>query len=170
LKILTLTIILFQFEAIGGTGNYQFTLNGETNTTGLFENLVADDYTMNLTDGNGCTSFLTVTLTEPIAISVELLTVENTLCNGENSGTISVSATGGIGQIEFSLGNETNTTGTFENLNAGAYNITIKDENNCQYFINVTVDEPNVIDIQIFFAMEIIQALLILPQMVGLEI
>lgn len=139
---------MIQFEAIGGTGNYQFTLNGETNTTGLFENLVADDYTMNLTDGNGCTSFLTVTLTEPIAISVELLTVENTLCNGENSGTISVSATGGIGQIEFSLGNETNTTGTFENLNAGAYNITIKDENNCQYFINVTVDEPNVIDIQ----------------------
>jgi len=140
---------MIQFEANGGTGNYQFSLNGQTNSTGLFENLTADDYLMNLTDGNGCTTSQNVTLTEPMEISVDVSNIQNVSCNGENSGTISVSTNGGIGQIEFSLGNETNTTGTFENLAAGIYNIIITDENNCQNSIEATVEEPDAINIEI---------------------
>ncbi len=139
---------MIQFEANGGTGSYQFSLNGQTNSTGLFENLAADDYMMNLTDGNGCSTSQNVTLTEPLAITVDLLLIQNTLCNGENSGAISVSAGGGIGLFEFSLGNETNTTGTFENLNAGTYNIIITDENDCQNSVEATVEEPNTINIE----------------------
>ena len=140
---------MVQFEANGGAGIYQFSLNGQTNSTGLFENLVADDYMMNLTDGNGCTTSQNVTLTEPLAITVDFLFIQNTLCNGENSGAISINAGGGIGQFDFSLGNETNTTGTFENLNAGAYNIIITDENNCQNTVEATVEEPSEINIEI---------------------
>jgi choice-of-anchor B domain-containing protein len=138
-----------QFGANGGAGNYQFSMAGITNPTGLFENLAADDYLMDLMDENGCLTSQNVTLTEPLAINVEFLSAQNALCNGENSGSISVSAGGGIGQFEFSLGNETNTSGTFDNLTAGSYNITITDENNCQSFIEATVQEPSAINLEI---------------------
>ncbi|MFK8007815.1 MAG: T9SS type A sorting domain-containing protein [Saprospiraceae bacterium] len=139
---------IIQFEANGGTGNYQFSLNGQTSSTGLFENLAADDYMMILTDDNGCTASQNVTLTEPLAITVDFLFIQNTLCNGESSGAISVSAGGGIGQFEFSLGNETNSTGTFENLTAGTYNIIITDENDCQNSVEAIIEEPNPINIE----------------------
>ncbi|MFK7776420.1 MAG: choice-of-anchor B family protein [Saprospiraceae bacterium] len=136
---------MIQFEANGGAGNYEFSLNGQTNSTGLFENLPADDYMMNLTDDNGCTSSQNVTLTEPLAITIDFLFIQNTLCNGENSGSISVNAGGGIGQFEFSLGNETNTTGLFENLPSGNYNIIVTDENDCQSSVEANIFEAQVI-------------------------
>lgn len=139
---------MVQFAANGGTGDYEFTMDGQTNSTGLFENLAADDYMMNLTDGNGCTTSQNITITEPLAITVDFLFVENVLCNGETSGTISVSAAGGIGQFEYSVGNETNATGNFENLNAGVYNIIITDENDCQNSVEATIEEPDVINIE----------------------
>lgn len=134
---------MIQFEAFGGVGNYQFSLNGQTNSTGFFENLTADDYVMNLTDDNGCTTSQNIMVTEPIEITAAILNVQNVLCVGENSGAISLSATGGTGQLEFSLGNETNTTGTFQNLSEGIYNITITDENNCQNSIETNILEPS---------------------------
>ena len=139
---------MVQFEANGGVGNYEFSMAGITNSTGLFENLVAADYMMNLTDGNGCATSQNVTLTEPLAISIESLSVTNALCNGENSGTVSITAIGGVGQFEFSLGSETNNSGTFENLNAGNYNIIITDENNCETSLEAIVVEPSTITIE----------------------
>ena len=138
---------MIQFEANGGTGIYQFSLVGTTNSTGLFENLAADNYVMNLTDENGCTFSQNVTLTEPTAITINLIEVQDVFCNGEESGTVSISANGGTGQFNYSLGNQTNSTGIFENLEAGTYNIIITDENNCQQSTEATIQEPNAINI-----------------------
>ena len=140
---------MIQFAANGGTGNHQFSLDGQTNSTGLFENLAANGYIINLTDENGCTTSQNVTLTEPVVISGDVPDIQNVFCNGESSGAVSLSANGGTGQLEFSLGNETNTTGTFENLAAGIYNIIITDENDCQHSVEATVEEPDEINIEI---------------------
>ena len=140
---------MVQFEANGGTGNYQFSMAGLTNSTGLFENLAADDYMMNITDNNNCSTSLNVTITEPLSIAIDLLDTQDVLCNGDSTGVINLAASGGAGNIMFSLENETNTTGTFDNLFAGNYNITITDANNCTNTIQSTINEPSNIAINI---------------------
>ncbi len=134
-----------QVEANGGTGNYQFTLAGETNSTGLFENLAADNYVINITDGNNCTTSIDVEITEPNELNVEIIQTQPASCFGESDGNISILASGGTGNITYTLGTEINSTGIFENLESGIYNITFTDENLCSNSTEITISEPTVI-------------------------
>ncbi|RLD85880.1 MAG: hypothetical protein DRJ02_09575, partial [Bacteroidetes bacterium] len=63
----TVTII-----AQGGTPDYTYTFNGETNGTGVFENISAGtDYPWLVVDAHGCEVSGTITLTEPPEIFVD---------------------------------------------------------------------------------------------------
>ena len=67
---------------------------GQTTTTAT--NLAPGDYTVTVTDDNGCT-FTTpaVTITEPTALTATATKVQDVQCNGAADGSISVSASGG---------------------------------------------------------------------------
>ncbi len=132
----------FQIQASGGTGNFNFSMGNETNSTGVFENLMAGNYTISITDANNCLSIFSTTISQPDAITSSISASQNINCFGGNNGSIEVQASGGTGNFNFTLGNETNSTGTFENLTAGNYNITITDENNCSESISFTITEP----------------------------
>ncbi len=53
-------------QASGGTGSLSYTLVEEssTNSTGLFENLIAGTYSLNITDENNCTASLNTQISE----------------------------------------------------------------------------------------------------------
>ncbi len=59
-----------QVSAIGGTSPYQYSLNGEGNTSGYFDRLTAGSYTATVTDNSGCTKLLTFTVFEPAAVQL----------------------------------------------------------------------------------------------------
>ncbi|MBL7764811.1 MAG: choice-of-anchor L domain-containing protein [Chitinophagaceae bacterium] len=119
----------------GGTPAYNFTLQplGTNNTTGTFNNLNAATYTVLATDANGCTSTSSIVMTQPAPIVWSQVNTNNISCNGGTNGSISVTATGGIGSLIFNLqpGNITNTNGNFNNLVVGNYTITATDANAC---------------------------------------
>ncbi len=72
-------------------------------------------------------------------LSVSVSTVTNTTCDQLN-GEITVSASGGSGNYEFSLsGGGQNSTGTFENLAAGGYTITV-DDGDCTASVTTSVN------------------------------
>jgi gliding motility-associated-like protein len=119
----------------GGTFPYTFTLNpgGVSVTNGLFIGLAADTYTLTLSDANGCSVSTIITLTQPPPIVINSIALTHIKCYGDFSGAIVASASGGTGTLIYQLVNFTlpNTSGVFNQLQAGTYTLQVRDANLC---------------------------------------
>ena len=74
------------FTAVGGAGGFTYTLNtGTTNGTGVFGSLVANTYTVTVTDAAGCITTETVTITEPVALAGSIQAQTEVSCFGGNN-------------------------------------------------------------------------------------
>ena len=112
--------------------------NGETTAT--ISNLTAGDYTVTITETPTCTAVAMVTITQPTAMS---LTCDKTdvTTNGGSDGTASVSAIGGTSPYTYSWGSS-ETTLSISNKAAGAYTVTVTDNNGCTAACISTINEP----------------------------
>jgi len=99
-------------------------------------NAPADDYTFQVTDDLGCSSFEVATINEPTEISATYTTVVATcgICNGEAT----VTATGGSGSYSY-IWSDNQTTQTATGLCAGVQTVQITDFNNCVSNVDVAV-------------------------------
>ncbi len=136
----------FQVQASGGIGNYTYSISNQTNSDGIFENLASGIYDCLVTDENNCTFSLPITINENNDIELDNLDATSIACFGDENGAIQISVIGGMGDFTFSLGNETNTSGLFENLPAGNYNITATDINDCSAIFPVEISQPNPVE------------------------
>ena len=112
----------------GGTGPYTYAWSNNT-TAQDPSNLIAGAYTVTVTDANGCTATLSITITQPAtAVSIST-TVQNILClNG--TGSINSSPAGGVSPYTYSWSNQA-ITQNITNLQAGNYTVTVTDANGC---------------------------------------
>lgn len=133
--------------ASGGAEPLGYSIDGVNfQPAGQFTALSAGNYTVTITDQNGCLETLDFTISEPDAIEIANEDITDVSCNGGDNGEIAVMADGGTGTLQFSLdGGDLQPSGTFSNLAAGFYQMVIKDGNNCTLEKNYTVDEPTAI-------------------------
>ncbi len=126
----------------GGTGVYTILWSsGESNATAV--NLGAGSNSVTVTDDNGCTVECTIDIVEPAVLACSVDAFTNPLCAGEDSGTITVSATGGTGTITYSLnGGAAQTSGVFTDVPAGSHVITVSDANGCMAICNQDLVDP----------------------------
>ena len=112
----------------GGTRPYTYAWSNNT-TAQDPSNLIAGVYTVTVTDANGCTATLSITITQPAtAVSIST-TVQNILClNG--TGSINSSPSGGVSPYTYSWSNQA-ITQNITNLQAGNYTVTVTDANCC---------------------------------------
>ncbi len=130
-------------QASGGQSPYQFRLNGGAfQSNGTFSNLGAGSYTITVRDANGCEATQSVNL---VSSSAPNLTISNTTqpgCN-QNNGSITAQASGGQSPYQFRLnGGAFQSNGTFSNLGAGSYTITVRDANGCEATQSVNLQNP----------------------------
>jgi gliding motility-associated-like protein len=118
------------------TLDYSFSwtsINGFTSSDEDIFGIPSGDYSITVTDNNGCTAeelFSVVDTVTPITLS--LLSQDSVRCFGQNDGAIDVTASGGRGTLEFSIDSAVwQPTGFFENLTAGFHNVYARDTNNC---------------------------------------
>lgn len=141
--------------ASGGTGPYTFTLSPGTisNTTGIFNNLEAGSYTVEVQDAAACPSVTSsvLTISEPAVISVISETYTDISCNGLDNGEILVSGTGGTAPLVYTLnpGSVSNATGSFTGLSGGDYTVSIEDANACPSAVSsvITITDPDPITV-----------------------
>jgi large repetitive protein len=127
----------------GGTGNYNYSLNGVTNATGQFTGLATGTYTATITDGTTCRTTVPVTIgntTSNVVLTSDR--VAATSCIGSD-GSIVVSASGGTSPYTYRLNTSTNTNGRFTGLSSNTYNITVSDANGCSNSVSATVNAAN---------------------------
>ena len=133
----------------GGTGLYTYSWsNGET--TQDISNLSPGNYSVTITDVNGCSINGQYTITEPdqLVVSGEKSDFNGfeISCNGLDDGYVIIDVQGGTKPYTYSWSNN-ETTPNLSNLSPGTYEITVTDANLCETTTSFTISEPELISI-----------------------
>jgi len=129
----------------GGTPDYTYSWS-DGHTTQDISGKTAGTYTVTITDANGCTLTHSKTLTQPSQISASASVTNITTCYGDNSGSVTISVSGGTAPYGLydDEGFVTGVPSTLSNLPAFTGTFWVKDANNCvSGTFDITVTEPS---------------------------
>jgi len=130
----------------GGVAPYSFLWsNGQT--TSNLTNVTANNYTVTVTDDNGCTTVNNITLTDPPSISVNTAVISNfsgedISCAGASDGRARVTPVTGVIPYTSFVWNDGTTGNILSNVTAGTYTVTATDGNGCTVIGSVTLTDP----------------------------
>ena len=129
----------------GGISPYSYLWNNSDTTEDL-TNLSAGNYSVIISDMNGCSDSNNILVNQPsngLSISLNANTINGyeISCYGGNNGNIITNTSGGVGNLTF-VWNSGDTTQNISNLTAGNYSVTITDSVGCSLSDNITLTEP----------------------------
>ena len=124
-----------------GTAPYTYLWNNAATTEDV-SGLTLGTYTVDITDANGCSAQLTVSITEPNNPIATTTTQFNIPCFGQSTGSIDLSIIGGTAPFAYTWSNG-QTTQDIAGLSAGIYSVSITDTNGCSATTSVTISQPN---------------------------
>jgi hypothetical protein len=129
----------------GGSSPYLYNWNTvPLQTTQTASNLPQGTYTVSITDGIGCTSQTTVTVTQPTPLALTS-SITNVSCAGGSNGSVAITASGGTPGYTYLWSPGGQTSASASGLIAGVYTVTVRDLNNCQTSGTYTVTQPTVL-------------------------
>ncbi len=142
----------------GGSGAYEYTINGGTSWegTGSYTLLSASTYDVRIRDANniGCVITLNAayTINEPTALTAYITTTEIS-CHDSSDGTASIVVNGGTPTYNYLWSDaDSQTTATCFNLSFGVYFCTVTDNNGCTIIISGSIVNPPQFNITIALA------------------
>ena len=143
------TILVTTVGGTPGSTGFQYSVDQETYTTGTSANgsvlnVGAGTYTVYVLDVNGCTGQTanTVTIGAPLALDLTLAT-DGITCTGAANGSVTLAAAGGSGGYTFTFNGEDAAGQTlFGDLDAGSYEVSVTDVNDCQTTETVELIDP----------------------------
>jgi hypothetical protein len=110
-------------------------------TTPSIGNLAPGDYTVTLTDGSGCSTVATVTVTAAPCALVGTLEVVSVNCFESTNGSATVNTTGASGNQTYQWSNG-DSTQTSSNLAVGEYTVTVTDDIGCSLTLTAQITSP----------------------------
>lgn len=128
--------------AAGGATPYVFGMNGETYVPGnAFGGLSAGTYHLYVQDALGCVKEDNFMVSQPAPISFTSATATTATCGNADGGLL-VASTGGVSPVQYQLNSGNfQSGGSFANLSAGSYVVTVKDANGCTNSVNSIVND-----------------------------
>ncbi|MBV42147.1 MAG: hypothetical protein CL834_03855 [Crocinitomicaceae bacterium] len=136
------------FDATGGNGGLQFSFNGAAaNDTTSYSELAPGEYTITVTDTEGCEATEILIVDDASAVEATAL-VTNVSCAGEVDGSVELSASGGTSLFEYSAdGTEFGVSALFIDLAPGEYTFYVEDSNGCETSVDASVEEPDPVQV-----------------------
>ena len=133
-------------SASGGTPGYTYDIGGAGQTSGTFSGLSAGAYTVIVTDAGACTEQLVINIANDGGPTAAVASQFDPNCNSGNDGSFAVVGSGSLAPYTYSIdGVNFGASGMFTGQAAGAYIITVQDAFSCQTTINVTLNEPPIL-------------------------
>lgn len=124
----------------GGNGPFTYEWsNGETTQT--ISNLPSANYTVIVTDANGCTSEQSVPVAPANCLMAANTTSNDVSCNGAANGTATVTLNNGLSPFSYAWSNG-ETTASISDLTPGTYTVEVTDAVGCPAITEVVITEP----------------------------
>ncbi len=135
-------------SANGGTPGYGYTYSWSNGGTGAtIMDLAPGDYTVTVTDSNGCSATSTVTVGQSASSNLGFtLSADDVTCNGNCDGSASINITSGTAPYSYSWSNGS-TGNSISGLCAGQYSVTVSDASGCPIAQVFTIGTPDAIDL-----------------------
>ena len=124
-------------------------------TNPVFTNLSVGPHTVTVKHSNGCQTTLNISIA-PIAPIVATALAVPVGCNGEGSGLVTLSASGGEGVLKYGISPNyvLSTNNTFSNLAAGNYTVRVEDALGCFQLVSFTISQPTQLQTTLVMKME----------------
>ncbi len=125
----------------GGTSPYSYNWsNGNSNST--LQNIPAGNYSLTVTDANGCTKLVTSSVSQTqSALSVTFDSIHHINCFGGTNGFISIKPAGGTSPYAYEWNNGT-WQNNLSNLKSGSYTCNVTDAKGCRKVETVALTQP----------------------------
>ncbi|HEU4717251.1 MAG TPA: gliding motility-associated C-terminal domain-containing protein, partial [Bacteroidia bacterium] len=136
---------------VGGTGPFTYSWAPTGGNSSTATGLAAGTYTCTVTDANGCTSTQVINVTQPPALTASN-NITNVDCNGNSSGAVTVTPSGGSGGYMYTWAPAGGSNPTASNLPSGTYSCTITDSNGCTTTSTANVTEPAALSVSVSVA------------------
>ena len=127
----------------GGTELYTYLWSPGGETTEDLIGLSSGDYSVLVTDANGCTTTEEITIGEPGMLSCEITEDSPVSSNGGSDGIATVTPSGGTPEYTYSWNPGGATTAQATGLSAGSYTVTVIDSSGCETTCAITITEPD---------------------------
>ncbi len=112
-------------------------------STQQISNLSSGNYSVNVTDGNGCTASASTTVGETALPPLTIQSIQQITCNGANNGSVVVGASGMENLLNWVWTPNVSSTNTASNLAPGTYNVSAGLSANCSSSVSFTIVEPS---------------------------
>lgn len=135
-------------DATGGIHPLFYSIDGGENfkqNNGQFSELQRGVFQVVIKDNNQCVYFGdTVILNQPPEIKIDSLEAQGVSCNGIPDGSLTITASGGTGNLLFTLNDSlAQYQSHFIDLPAGWYLLQISDNNNCSVYDTISVENSD---------------------------
>ncbi len=125
----------------GGTAPYTFNWSNATSLEDL-TGVTGGTYNLTVTDSKGCSAAAGATISEPLELFLNIASFSNLLCVGDSTGSIDVTANGGVPPYSY-IWSSGAATEDIDHLHAATYTVTVTDANGCQKNISQIVSQPS---------------------------
>ena len=133
----------------GGVPPYTYAWSPIGGNASTATNLPAGNYSVVVTDAHNCSQTAFVSVNNSGAPVITLQSSADVACNGDSTGSASVTLSGGTPPFSYSWSPMGGNGSSANNLPAGNYVVTVVDGNSCIATLNVTITEPNPIQINL---------------------
>jgi len=134
-----------------GTGTYSYAWNTSPAQSGqTATGLSATSYKVTVTDDYGCTDTISINITQPTLLQVNISSIVQPTCNGGNNGSVTAIGIDGTVAYSYLWGANTGsqTTATVTGLSANTYYVvTVTDANECTVKDSISISEPSAVNI-----------------------
>lgn len=128
-----------------GTPPYSYNWFPYGGNAAAASNLGAGNYTCTVFDANNCPATISVTINQPAAIDLSIVSQTQPGCFGGTNGSITANALGGTPLITYSWLPIGGNNATANNLPTGIYTVTAMDVNGCKASITSQLLQPSVL-------------------------
>jgi len=128
----------------GGNVPYTYSWSPGGATTSSISNLCPGSYTCTIRDTKICITTYITTISQPALLTVTV-TGSNLLCNSVCTGSVTATASGGMGAYTYAWAPGGYTSSAVTGMCAGSYTLTLRDANNCVTTATVTLTQPSAI-------------------------
>ncbi len=125
----------------GGTPPYTYNWSNGVSTENN-PDVPAGEYSVEVTDNNGCIIEASITISQPLSPLEFTYTKKNISCSGGSDGSINLHPTGGVKPYTYEWSNGSSLD-YLTDLQAGTYICTLSDANNTEFIDSIVITEPD---------------------------